>query len=214
VTAHAGALGGEPGVVVAAGTGAVALAVAADGTAHRADGLGYVLGDDGSGYAIARAAVRAALRARERRGPATALEGAAEAFFGGLADLPHRVYSSPAPVRDVAAFAPAVADVARGGDEIARAIWASAAARLADTAAAVLRRAFPDASGVPTSYTGRLFAVEDLLLEPFQAALAERCPVASVRAPLGDSLAGAARLVAGGLSRYAPLMHTTGGWTS
>jgi glucosamine kinase len=215
VTAHAGALGGEPGVVVAAGTGAVVLGVATDGTTRRGDGLGFLLGDDGSGFAIGRAGVRAAMRAREARGPATALQEAATAFFGTLDGLPQHIYSSSAPVRELAGFTPAVAAVARAGDTVARAIWAEAVEQLLTTTTSVLRRTFPDAgpAEVAVSHSGRLFAVEDLLLEPFQAALAERCPVTSVRAPLGDSLAGAARLVAGGLSRYAPLMHTTGGWT-
>ena len=98
VTAHAGALAGEPGVVVAAGTGAVVLGLGADGRAARADGLGYLLGDDGSGFAIGRDGVRAALRAREGRGAPTALVDAAEAFFGGLAGVTQRIYTSPAPV--------------------------------------------------------------------------------------------------------------------
>jgi glucosamine kinase len=211
VTAHAGALAGEPGVVVAAGTGAVALGVDAGGAAHRADGLGYLLGDDGSGFAIGRAGVRAALRARESRGPATALEHAAAAFFGGLDDLPHRVYSSAAPVRELAAFAPAVAIAARGGDELARAIWSDAADRLVATTAAVLARAFPGAAlgSVAVSRSGRLFDVEDLLLEPFKARLAARCAAARYEEPLGDSLAGAAWLVDRGLGPYAGLMHAT-----
>jgi N-acetylglucosamine kinase-like BadF-type ATPase len=213
VTAHAGALGGDPGVVVAAGTGAVAFGVAADGTTQRADGLGFLLGDDGSGFAIGRAGIRAALRAREGRGPATALVEAADAFFGGLDDLAHRVYTSGAPVAALAAFAPAVADVARAGDRVARDIWSDAADALVATAVSVVRRTFPaGADGIAVSHTGRLFGVGDLLLAPFTARLAERCPEARHRTPLGDSLAGAARLVQRGLGPYRTLMHTTPGW--
>jgi glucosamine kinase len=213
VTAHAGALGGEPGVVVSAGTGAVVLGVAADAAAHRGDGLGFLLGDDGSGFAIGQAGVRAALRARELRGPATALEEAATSFFGGLDDLPHRIHTSGSGVRDLASFAPEVAAVARAGDELARAIWREAADNLAGTTAAVIRRTFADAAAgsVSVSHSGRLFGVEDLLLEPFRAGLAERSPAARHQPPRGDSLDGAARLVAGGLGRFAGLMHTTEG---
>jgi hypothetical protein len=80
------------------------------------------------------------------------------------------------------------------------------------TTVAVARRAFPGAAAVVVSHTGRLFAVEDLLLAPFTAGLAERCPEARHRAPAGDSLAGAARLVQRGLGRYGALMETTAGW--
>ncbi|MCV7329931.1 ATPase, partial [Mycobacterium cookii] len=46
--AHAGALNGEPGVVLIAGTGVVALAIDADGALRTADGWGPWLGDEGS----------------------------------------------------------------------------------------------------------------------------------------------------------------------
>src|SRR5699024_11905009 len=38
ITSHAGALDGRPGVVCAAGTGAVTLAIGTDNTFHRVDG--------------------------------------------------------------------------------------------------------------------------------------------------------------------------------
>jgi glucosamine kinase len=213
VTAHAGALHGEPGVVVTAGTGAVAFGIGLDGTAHRADGLGFLLGDDGSGFAIGRAGIRAALRAREGRGPTTRLRDAAASFFGDLDELPHRVYTSATPVRELAEFTPEVANVARAGDEVARAIWRQAADDLVSSATAVLHRTFEGSAGrtVPVSHSGRLFDVGDLILEPFKAGLARRCPEAEYREPFGDPLMGAARLVQRGLGRYAPLMHRTEG---
>jgi glucosamine kinase len=47
VTSYLGAIGFEPGVVVAAGTGVIALAGDRDGNFARSDGWGYILGDDG-----------------------------------------------------------------------------------------------------------------------------------------------------------------------
>lgn len=211
VTAHAGALRGAPGVVVAAGTGAVVFGIGEDGAAVRADGLGYLLGDGGSGFAIGRAGIRAALAAREGRGPATALLDAAVNFFGDLDALPHRVYTSTAPVRELAAFAPSVATVARAGDAVAAEIWRVAAAALVTTTAAVVARTSPGAERVAVSYAGKLFAVSDLVLEPFALGLGAACPAARLSAPLGDSLAGAAHLVVHGLGPYAPLMHVTAG---
>jgi N-acetylglucosamine kinase-like BadF-type ATPase len=215
VTAHAGALAGQAGVVVAAGTGTVVLGVAGDGAAHRADGLGYLLGDDASGFAIAQAAVRAALRALEDRGPQTTLTAAAAAYFGDLEDLPYRLRTSASPVAAIAGFAPDVAAAARAGDGVASTIWAEAATRLVDTTASVVRRTFPHAEpgSVALSHTGRLLRARDLLLEPFLAELAARCPAACHRAPAGDALDGAARLAAHGLGRHAGLMHATEGWT-
>lgn len=58
LTTHTGALGGRAGVVVAAGTGAVALGTDLREIWRRTDGWGYLLGDRGSGaWEIGRAHV-------------------------------------------------------------------------------------------------------------------------------------------------------------
>src|ERR1700756_1914293 len=49
VIAHAGALNGQPGVVLIAGTGVVALAISADGALRTADGWGPWPGGGGRG---------------------------------------------------------------------------------------------------------------------------------------------------------------------
>src|SRR5438132_13575281 len=54
-----GAHGGEDGGIVITGTGSAALALVA-GERHTAGGWGFLLGDDGSGAAIGRAAIRRA----------------------------------------------------------------------------------------------------------------------------------------------------------
>ena len=48
----------------------------------RSGGWGYVLGDEGSGYWIGRAALRAVLREADHRGPATVLTPMLLEHFG------------------------------------------------------------------------------------------------------------------------------------
>ena len=64
-TGYLCAVGDQPGVVVAAGTGVVTLAVGTDAVA-RVDGWGYLIGDAGSGYWIGRAALDAVMGAAGR----------------------------------------------------------------------------------------------------------------------------------------------------
>lgn len=203
VTAHAGALSGGPGVVITAGTGTNCLGVNGDRIV-RADGFGYLLGDDGSGFAIGRAGVAAALRAREGRGPATSMVDSLDPHFADVPDFPHGIYSTDNPVASIASFTRAVAAAARSGDAVASGLWLRATDRLIATAASVVRRCFPDSGEVPVSYTGRLFDVDDLLREPFLAGLAARCPAARAREPLGASIDGAALLL--GEHPYGPLV--------
>ncbi|MBZ3902003.1 BadF/BadG/BcrA/BcrD ATPase family protein [Streptomyces griseiscabiei] len=61
------------GLVLVAGTGAVAARIAGRVPTATSGGDGWLLGDDGGGFWIGRAAVRAALRAADGRGVPTAL---------------------------------------------------------------------------------------------------------------------------------------------
>jgi N-acetylmuramic acid 6-phosphate etherase len=131
VIAHAGALNGEPGVVLIAGTGVVALAISADGALRTADGWGPWLGDEGGGAWIGAAGLRAALRAHDGRGPSTTLLDAALARFGAPQTWPAQLAGAAA----VASFAPDV--LAAQGDAAALAIVHAAAEALAATARAV-----------------------------------------------------------------------------
>jgi N-acetylglucosamine kinase-like BadF-type ATPase len=98
--AHVGALGGGPGVIVIAGTGSVVYGVGADGRAVTVGGLGYVFGDEGSAFGIARRAIREA----DENG---ALRRRAAAFFGEASalDVARAVYAGRISRDRVAAFA-------------------------------------------------------------------------------------------------------------
>ncbi|MBV9440526.1 MAG: hypothetical protein JOZ24_11085, partial [Candidatus Eremiobacteraeota bacterium] len=80
--ALAGAVASRPAVVVISGTGSVAYGERADGSAIRAGGWGYLFGDEGSAFAVARDALALAMRADDE-GRRTALGDAALQHFGG-----------------------------------------------------------------------------------------------------------------------------------
>lgn len=63
----------DSGYVLIVGTGAAAVRIEAGEERRAVDGLGWLLGDAGSGFWIGHQVVRAALAAIEGRGPATAL---------------------------------------------------------------------------------------------------------------------------------------------
>jgi N-acetylglucosamine kinase-like BadF-type ATPase len=199
VTAYAGALcaGAEvtrlpPGVVVAAGTGAVAFAVAEDGRTARADGWGFLLGDEGSGFWIGRQGLAAALAHRDGRGGSAPLHDAAVARFGPVEGLPGLVHGTETPAETVASFARDVAAAAAAGDPVAAAIWADAGRHLATSvvAAAAIHGDAP----VPVSWTGGLFSAGELLLEPFRRSLSELSSHLTATPPRGSALDGAETL--------------------
>ena len=158
VTAHAGALGGSPGTVLAVGTGSVALALGPDGRRRQVDGWGPWLGDDGSGAWIGREALRAVLAAREGRAPATALTDAAVERFGDLDLLPRRIHESGSVASATGAFTPDVVALAEAGDDAATLILDRAVAHWVAQV-----RAGADAVGEPrVAVVGGLAAVPAL----------------------------------------------------
>jgi len=132
------------GYAVIAGTGAGAIRVEDGRQVAVADGLGWLLGDEGSGFWIGRRVVRAALADLDGRGPSTALTALMLARLGvpapsyagdrePVAAVVRALYAGP-PVR-LARFAGLVFEA--GGDGTAGRILDDAVAALARTLAAV-----------------------------------------------------------------------------
>jgi len=132
--AYLAALGAEPGVLLLAGTGSIALGRDRSGRWARAGGLGPLLGDDGSAFSIGRAWLRA-----DAIPPARA----------------RRLATAPDAVTRVAALAPTVLRRARRGDRRARRIVHAAQHALAELvvrAMGLRRRAAP----IAVSWAGGL----------------------------------------------------------
>jgi glucosamine kinase len=85
--AHAGALGGEEGAVIIAGTGSAALAVVNDDR-HQCGGWGFHVGDQMSGAILGRELLRRAFEAREGLVSGSPLtEAALQKLGGDLQDI-------------------------------------------------------------------------------------------------------------------------------
>jgi glucosamine kinase len=152
------------GAVLIAGTGSIAYARVGE-EAYRAGGYGYLLGDDGSGFAIGRAALAQMLRWYDGRVPhselfdaiATRLQvGDAQALLG-------RVYGEPNMVTGVAALAPLVLDRAGVGERVATKIVQGAAHELVDLVKSLLQCAQLAKRELPLVFAGGLFAENSLL---------------------------------------------------
>lgn len=188
-----GALDGEDGVALAVGSGVVVVAKRGEVVAHR-DGGGPLLGDDGSGFAIGRAGLRAALRATEGRGPATAILDIATSRYGELREA-NRSHSYDDVTTWCIDMARAVLECAADGDAVAVAIRDEAAMQLAMTARAAWRGAGGrDDEPFAVSALGGVMrdeAMRALTLDAIHTVL----PHTHWRAPAGDNLAGIERIV-------------------
>jgi glucosamine kinase len=122
-----GAFEGRDGAILIAGTGSCGLAFV-HGKAIEVGGLGSAIGDEGSGMAIGRAAVRRSMWALDGLAPMTPLAAAvlADPRIGN--DRERAVmWSRGATPGDFAEFVPTVFDHAEGGEPVAKAIVEEAA---------------------------------------------------------------------------------------
>lgn len=193
VTAYAGALGEQPGAVVAGGTGLIAMGTDLRGW-QRADGWGHLLGDCGGGAWIGQAGLQAAMRAFDgREGGSRALEERAEARFGSpLSGLPSQLYPRSDRPAVLASFAPDVAACAADGDPVAGAVMDAAAHEIAAAATAVC----PSGDGAAVALTGGLFRLGAPLSGPLRQELDRRLSGARVLTPEGGPLDGALLIAA------------------
>ncbi|WNI15032.1 N-acetylglucosamine kinase [Actinacidiphila sp. ITFR-21] len=192
------------GLVLIAGTGAVAARITARRRAAVADGHGWLLGDEGSGFWLGNHAVRAVLAALDGRGPWTSLVAKAAAHyfpeqaaagppdrawgFDARHDLAEglvvRVYEQ-APPR-MAMLSPAVVAAADEGDAVALALLDRAAGLLSATV-----RSLGPRPGEPLVTTGGLLGPAG----PLRTRVTARLAGLDLRVfPVSDGTAGAAAL--------------------
>ena len=190
ITAHAGALGGSWGLVLAIGTGVACVARARDGRTTLIGGHGYLLGDEGGGFWIGRAGIAAALRGADGRGIPTELTSVAAKTFGHLGTAHIRIHSDPRAVDVIAQFAPSVLASARGGDVAARGIIDEALAELA----ACVRAGWEAAGSEPATPLAIIGRMGDGLRPELDEKFAGLGGIVDSQQPVGDPLAGALRL--------------------
>ncbi len=131
-----------PGVLLVSGTGSIAWGRDAEGRAERVGGWGMLLGDEGSGYAMGLAALRAVVRAADGRDPPTALTNPVLSRTG-LPQPPDLIaWADSATKAQIAGLAPLVM-AASNKDEVAAAIISEAAHALVNHLSALLRRLAP-----------------------------------------------------------------------
>jgi N-acetylmuramic acid 6-phosphate etherase len=130
------------GVALIAGTGSLAFGRDAAGRTARAGGWGYLIGDEGSGYTIAKQALQAAVRAWDGRGPRTTLGDRLlrELELTQPDELVHAVYGRQQDRHWLAGLARVAVEAAGEGDFVAVQIIDEAAAELASMCLAVTRQ--------------------------------------------------------------------------
>ena len=187
---------GQPGVVIISGTGSISYGRNARGDAARSGGWGYVLGDEGSGYWIGRAALRAVLRQSDHRGPETVLSPLLLEHFGirRAQELIHEVYHTNLKPSAIGSLAQCVQAAFTQGDAVAIGILRGGADELEASALSVARRL--DMVGQPFTFilAGGILRAVPWLEQELERRLPVSSPQSRVRLLDREPAAGAVAL--------------------
>jgi glucosamine kinase len=183
------AAGLAAGIALICGTGSVAFG-SHQGRDVQAGGWGYLLGDEGGGYWMVRAAVRTLLDRRDRGAPLGELgDRLLEATGTDHAGALHEMFYARTQPRYWAGLAPLVLDSA---DPAAATITAGAAAALAGLAVSAAER-LGDPPSLPVVLSGGLFRHAGLEIA-VREAIGQARPGSEVRTLTRQAVTGAVRL--------------------
>jgi glucosamine kinase len=194
VIALEAAFGGDPGVIVIAGTGSIAYGRNSRGQTARAGGWGFAISDEGSGHWIGRAAVAAAVRALDLDDADPGTQSLLKSLmkFWQVETRERLVVAANAtPPPDFAALVPAVLASADHGDRIALDVLTQAGAELASLARTVIRRLFENASGLSVAMSGGIFGSSALVRQVFYSRLRSEYPEAVINPGVIEPVRGA-----------------------
>jgi N-acetylglucosamine kinase-like BadF-type ATPase len=194
--ALAGATDLRPGVVIISGTGSIALGRNSRGEEARAGGWGPTIGDEGSGYYIARRGLTAVAKAYDGRGSETLITDLLRkrANVRTPADLQRIIYFPFANNSDIAAYCEIVVEAGRAGDPIAQDILCAAGRELGVAVAAVIKRLNMESETFPIAYVGGTFQAGNLLIASMSDVIKQTALKAQLQKPRYSPALGAAKL--------------------
>ena len=180
------------GVAVVCGAGINCVGVGPDGTHVRFPALGAISGDWGGGFDVGLAAVSAAARSEDGRGPRTRLEQAVPAHFGlaSPGELAAAIHLGSIALRRVVELPPLVFSLA-AEDAVAAVLVDRLAEEIVALVRVTVRRLGRDGDAVEVLLGGGLLQrADERLLEAIRAGL----PGVALRAAASPPIVGAALL--------------------
>jgi N-acetylglucosamine kinase-like BadF-type ATPase len=181
-----GATDGKPGVILISGTGSISLGENAAGERARAGGWGHILGDEGSGYDIARRGMAAALKSFDGRGPKTLIEQKLKKmiYVRRMDEIITVLYREGMTSSTIAGFYPIVQEAAQEGDQVARRLLEDAAAELFCNVSAVVTRLKMSDERFPLSLLGGVLRGNQIMCHILSDQIRQIAPRSEIREPL------------------------------
>ncbi|QUI22318.1 ATPase [Vallitalea pronyensis] len=187
-----GALGKQEGIVLISGTGSICFGKNATGKTWRTGGWGHLIDDEGSGYAIGRDILSAAVKGYDKRHEGRALYDAVLKAIEGrtIQDIIQFTYKTAQSKKNIAALAPLLLPALAKKDPQAMAISEKAAHALTDLVAGVVKELHMDQSDLVLM--GGILQHYELIRHQVITNIKHSMPELKLQKAVSDSVTGAA----------------------
>ena len=191
--ALAGAIS-DVGAILIAGTGSICFGKDKNGNYFRCGGNGYLIDDDGSGYAIGIDILKAVTRAEDGRGEKTCLKSAVfkQLNIESQSELLTWLYAKTTEKKQIAELAPLLLPAIEQGDEIAKSIATKSAKDLVTLVTSAFKKAGLQEGEV--ALIGSIFNHFTIIKTQVEEMLKEQLPSVKIVAPHHTPAQGAALL--------------------
>lgn len=187
-----GAHGKGRGIILIAGTGSVCYGMDGKGGEGRTGGWGYLIDDEGSGYALGRDVLSAIVQAEDGRIPPTCMRKPVFEQLGidNINDMIKFVYADTTGKKEIAALAPNMMLGLDAGEKVALDSMEKAAEKLAEMVAPVARKLQMEDGEL--AFCGSVITKNDFLIEKLKNKLFGEFPNLKIIQPKQDAAFGAA----------------------
>jgi N-acetylglucosamine kinase-like BadF-type ATPase len=187
------------GIALIAGTGSLAFGRNQHRSSERVGGWGPIFGDEGSGYALAAAGLRAASHAADGRGsPTSLLPRLQEALqVNTPMDLIEAIYAPDMDRAAIAALATVVLQASDDGDPVADHLLEVAATDLSEMVATLAARLNLSRDQLPLALAGSLLLKSDALKSRVARRLAETHDIKPAITEVAEPVRGAIAIARG-----------------
>jgi N-acetylglucosamine kinase-like BadF-type ATPase len=182
------------GIALISGTGSVAIGRNTEGVTARCGGWGGLLGDEGSGYQIALAGLKAAVSAADGRGPDTKLLSDILDHFKieDASDLIPAIYGPQTNRSTIAKLAPIVFRAAESDDSVANSIVERAASDLSELVVTLASKLDLTEKSFMLAISGGVLLSQPTLVDKIRHRMADsglkHVSVTSVQEPVAGAL--------------------------
>lgn len=202
-TALVGGTGGDEGILIIAGTGAICFGKTKEGRVHRVSGWGHIIGDEGSAYSLGVKVLNAVMKAYDGRGRQTVLTKNLLDYMdiNSEEEIINLIYKDGITKQHIASMAILIDDACQLGDEVALEIVSQTVDELYECLEACIRKLNFADKNIKVIINGGVLVKNTYINKGFRDKIKDNYPLIEITTMIHDAAYGAAIMAIGNIDK-------------